>query len=97
MAQTQLRGLIGNAGALAEYIPAGGGADIIKKAIDIITIIGNAASISAVIDESLIYVSVASFEEHINESSSHFIQDATTGTRYQWGINNGQVYIEEVG
>ena len=45
----------GNAGDTAEYIPASGGPDIVEKTIDITTIIGNAANVSAVINESLVY------------------------------------------
>lgn len=45
----------GNAGALAEYIPAGGGPDIVEKSIDAITIVGNAANVTAAIDENLVY------------------------------------------
>jgi len=87
----------GNAGTVAEYIPAGGGPDIVEKYIDVIAIIGNATSVSAVIDESLVFVSMPDFQDHLSASSPHIIQDATTGTEYKWGIDNGQVYIEEVG
>ena len=44
-----------NAGALAEYIPAGGGSDIIEKNIDVQTLVGNAQSVTAVIDSSLVF------------------------------------------
>ncbi|MCL6456722.1 MAG: tail fiber protein [Gorillibacterium sp.] len=37
----------GNAGSGAEYIPASGGADIVEKNIDIITLTGNASSVTA--------------------------------------------------
>lgn len=47
----------GNAAALAEYIPAGGGADLLEKQINIVAIVGNASSISATLDSSLIYAS----------------------------------------
>lgn len=47
----------GNAGALAEYIPSQDGADIMEKQINIITLISNAASITASIDSSLVYAS----------------------------------------
>jgi len=40
----------GNAGDMAEYIPAGGGATIVEKTIDIIAAIGSSANISAYID-----------------------------------------------
>lgn len=49
----------GNAGANAEYIPAGGGPDVVEKNIDVITIVGNAASVTATIDESLIFATQA--------------------------------------
>lgn len=52
----------GNVGVGAEYIPAGGGSEIVEQQLDIITLIGNAASVSAVIDSSLVYVSASDFE-----------------------------------
>lgn len=45
----------GNAGANAEYIPAGGGPDVVEKSVDVVTIIGNAANVIATIEESLVY------------------------------------------
>lgn len=36
----------GNAGNLAEWIPAGGGQTLVEKSIDIITYVGNAANVS---------------------------------------------------
>lgn len=47
----------GNAGALAEYISASGGADILEKQINIVAIVGNATNISATINNSLVYAS----------------------------------------
>lgn len=47
----------GNAGALAEYIPAGGGSEILEKQVAIVSIVGNAANVSATIDQSLIWAS----------------------------------------
>ncbi len=49
----------GNAGANAEYIPAGGGPDIVEKTLDIITVVGNATNITASIDQSLVYATKA--------------------------------------
>ncbi|MCM3632923.1 hypothetical protein [Paenibacillus camelliae] len=54
----------GNVGAGAEYIAAGGGSDAVEKQLDAITIIGNAANVSAVLDESLVFPSRREFEEH---------------------------------
>lgn len=61
----------GNSGANAEYIPAGGGPDIIEKWIDVITLVANATSVSAVIDESLIYMTTAEFQNHLNAQDPH--------------------------
>lgn len=54
----------GNAGAAAEYIPAGGGPDIVEKAIDVISIIGNAANVTASIEQSLVYASAQDLANH---------------------------------
>jgi hypothetical protein len=56
----------GNAGSLAEYISSGGGADLIEKAIDIEIIVGNASSITATIDSSLVYASAKDLTNEIN-------------------------------
>lgn len=64
----------GNAGANAEYIPAGGGPDIVEKSIDAVTIVGNASSISATIDSSLVYVSMQAFGDHLNNNVVHIMQ-----------------------
>lgn len=45
----------GNAGANAEYIPAKGGADVVEKNINLLILTGNAANITATIDNSLVY------------------------------------------
>jgi hypothetical protein len=46
----------GNAGALAEYIPSQT-SEIIEKVVSVSLIVGNVTSVSATIDESLVYVS----------------------------------------
>ncbi|WP_052429718.1 hypothetical protein [Paenibacillus borealis] len=44
-----------NAGVTADYIAPGGGTDIIEKAFDCVVVVGTAANIKAVIDESLVF------------------------------------------
>ncbi len=61
----------GNAGANAEYIPAGGGPDVIEKKIDVITIVGNASNITAVIDESLIFAAASDLIALQTDFNSH--------------------------
>ena len=45
----------GNADTAAEYVPADSGGDVFEKYISAITIVGNASSVTATIDESLVY------------------------------------------
>ena len=45
----------GNAGALAEYIPSQGSSEILERQVNVVTLVGNASNITAVIDQSLIY------------------------------------------
>ena len=52
----------GNAGALADYIPAEG-SQILEKVISVQTIISNASSVTALIDSSNIYVTTQEFGE----------------------------------
>ncbi|MFJ7746775.1 phage tail protein [Peribacillus sp. NPDC097295] len=56
----------GNAKTNAEYIPAGGGSDIVEKTIDIMTLIGNTSNISATINQSLIFETPEGAQEKAN-------------------------------
>ena len=60
----------GNAGVNADYIPVGGGPDIVEKTIDVIVIIGNASSVSAVIEESLVFETPAGSQEKVDTHSA---------------------------
>jgi hypothetical protein len=54
----------GNAGVSADFIPAGGsGSDIIEQAVNVITIVGNAATVTADIDSSLVFVTQQELED----------------------------------
>lgn len=66
----------GNAGALAEYIPPGGGSDVIEKNIDVQTLVGNAQNVTAIIDGSLVYVTQEQLDEVIGSI------DAPTTTQF---------------
>lgn len=61
----------GNSGSNAEYIPPGGGPDIVEKSVDITAIIGNATSVSAVIDQSLVFVKQIDFDAHVGDADIH--------------------------
>lgn len=62
----------GNAGQGAEYIPAGGGSEVVEKSIDVITIVSNASNVTATIDESLVYASV----QQLNELTKIYVSAA---------------------
>lgn len=57
----------GNAGTNAEYIPAGGGADIIEKSIDVTAIVGNTTNVTTTIDQSLIFASQKDIENKVDK------------------------------
>lgn len=59
----------GNAYELAEHIPAGG-SEIVEKSVSVPIFVSNASQITAVIDGSLIYVSVTDFTNHQQEKAS---------------------------
>lgn len=61
----------GNAGNLAEYIPAGGGADIVEKSIDIQVLTGNAPNVSAIIDQSLIFETPEGAQQKADEAEGN--------------------------
>ena len=58
----------GNAGSGAEYIPPGGGPDVIEKQIDLVMIIGNASNVSAEIP-SEVYATVDQLDAHISATT----------------------------
>jgi hypothetical protein len=61
----------GNAGSVAEYIPAAGGSDILERQLDIITLIGNATNVSATIDETLVFATMDNLNTHEVDPQAH--------------------------
>ncbi|WP_409176671.1 phage tail protein [Brevibacillus fortis] len=55
-----------NCGPTAEYIPVGGGPDVLEKTFDIIAIFGNAQNVSAVLDSSLIWETPEGAQDKVN-------------------------------
>ncbi len=72
----------GNAGGNAEYIPAGGGPDIIEKSIDVISIVGNAQSVTATINSSLTYATAQELQElNVNLNSAIASKETPSGAQ----------------
>ncbi|HHW03422.1 MAG TPA: hypothetical protein GXX35_11560 [Thermoanaerobacterales bacterium] len=63
----------GNAGTNAEYIPAGGGPDVVERYINVITLVGNATNVSTTLG-SEIYVTQADFDNHTGNTVMHVTQ-----------------------
>lgn len=59
----------GNAGALAEYIPPQT-SEIIEKVVGVSVIVGNASSVTAVINESIVYASKAELDTKADRSTT---------------------------
>lgn len=55
-----------NAGATADYIPPGGGTDVIEKEFNVIVGVGTASNITVTIDDSLVYVNKADFQDEMD-------------------------------
>ena len=71
----------GNAGVLAEYIPAGGGAEILEKQVDVVSLIGNASNVSATIDQSLLFASQEDLLDHASlTATAHGAVSAATAS-----------------
>ncbi len=62
---------VANAGSECDYLPAGGGAVVVEQVIDIVVAISSSATVTATINEPAVFVSLALFNEHVNDTSIH--------------------------
>lgn len=60
----------GNAGENGEYISANGGSDILEKNVNVELIIDNVENVTAIIDDSIVYVTERQLEETITQLKS---------------------------
>lgn len=76
----------GNAGSTADYIPAGSGGstDLIEKTIDVITLVGNAANVTATINQSLIFETPEGAQEKVNLHAADKEKHITAAERTTW-------------
>lgn len=65
-----------NAGSQADFLPAGGGSVVVEQVLDIITVIGNAQNITAIINYSLVLATKADIEDHNNDPDAHDVLKA---------------------
>lgn len=93
----------GNSGTTADYMPAYSTSTVVEKQLDLVVWVGNTATVELTIasgvyltretlDQVLVdFVSKTELEDLI------VMTDATTNKKYRWGVEDGLVYIEEVG
>lgn len=65
----------GNAGAQSDWIPPNGGGTLVEKHINVTPIVGNASSITATIDDSLVYATVQDLQGKISHSLATAVND----------------------
>lgn len=85
-----------NAGATADYIPAGGGTDVVEKSFDVIAIVGTAANVTATIDSSLVYASAQDLINHENNSTIHVTQDEKIAWNSKETPEGAQIKVDAV-
>ena len=91
----------GNSGSTADYMPAYSTSTIVEKQIDLVVWVGNSATVDLTI-ESGVYLTRENLERVFEDLKDELLSDmvmtdATTGAKYRWGVDNGLIYIEEVG
>lgn len=93
----------GNAGSTADYMPAYSTSTVVEKQIDLVTWVGMDAKVDVTL-ESGVYLTKEALDAILVDFVSKeeledliVMTDASTGTKYKWGVENGLVYIEEVG
>ena len=64
------------AGDDADLIPAGGGVNVVEEILDVLTIIGDATEVTAVIDETLVYVTVKDLNDGLNTKEDKFTKNS---------------------
>lgn len=81
----------GTSGSTADLFPAyTDGATLVERQVRIPCIIGNDAAVEMTLGSG-IYATKEDMAEAV------LLTDRGTGKKYAWGIDNGRVYIEEVG
>lgn len=72
--QEEVLYMYANAGESAEYIDSKEG-DIIEEYLDVNVVVSNVADITAIIDESLVYVTDKEFKEHKDNTNIHITEE----------------------
>ena len=93
----------GNSGTTADYMPEYSTSTVVEKQIDLVVWVGNTSTVDLTI-ASGVYLTqetldaiLVDFVRKEDLEALIVMTDATTKKKYRWGVENGLVYIEEVG
>lgn len=100
---------VANAGNTADYIPAGGGADVVEQILEIVTVIGQASNVTAQLNGSLVFATQIDLAGHLNNTNPHpnwlqtgpqtttathfWVQQAADGKIHPMGLADAQSAI----
>ena len=62
---------VANAGTNCDYIPAGGGSDIVELILEVITVVDQASSVTANVNNSLLFATEVDFTNHVASINPH--------------------------
>jgi len=84
----------GNAGSSADFIPPDSGSDVLERHIAAVTIVGNAENVTASIDQSLVFITIEDFNEHVDATNGvHGATSAATPATIAQRDANGQFEV----
>jgi hypothetical protein len=87
----------GNSGSgSAEYIPPGGGADVIEKLINVNLLVGNATNISITADPSQVYVSLQDYTAYTTNNDVNILDLKARMTTAETDVDNLQDRLNNV-
>jgi|GEM_PF-2053221 len=69
---------------MADFLPAGGGVSVVEQVLDLITVVGNAQNVTAVIDKHTMIATLEDLDEHNGDPNAHDakINAKTVGGKY---------------
>ena len=91
---------VANAGDMADYIPAGGGADVVELILEVVTVVGQAETVTANINTSLLFTTQVESFDHYNSTDPHpnapSLRAATASPTHFWGQVGGDNHLHPV-
>lgn len=71
---------VANAGSECDYLPAGGGSVAVEQVISLVVAVSNAANVTTIINEANVFISKATFNDHVDGTSAKHAASAISFT-----------------